>query len=48
MDLRLPTVKEWLVKLTDLAEMDKLTSLVREKALFTFISDWLLLTDFLG
>lgn len=32
-DSALLTVEEWLVKLTELAEIDKLTSLIREKAI---------------
>ena len=46
-DSTLPTMEEWLVKLTDFAEMDKLTSLIRERTLSTFIDDWKPLMDFL-
>lgn len=45
-DLTLPTMKEWLMKLTDFVEMDKWTSLVTEKILSKFISDWNPFMDF--
>lgn len=38
-DLTIFTMEEWFVKLTDLAEMDKLTSSIREKTSI-FIGDW--------
>lgn len=33
------TMKEWLMKLPDFAEMDKVTSLIKEKILSTFVAD---------
>uniref|UniRef100_A0A8C5STB0 Uncharacterized protein n=1 Tax=Laticauda laticaudata TaxID=8630 RepID=A0A8C5STB0_LATLA len=41
----IPTMDEWLQKLMELAEMDKLTALIKEKK-NTFISTWKPLLDF--
>lgn len=40
-------MKGWLVKLTEFAEMAKLTTLNREKSLLPFINDWKSVMDFL-
>lgn len=39
-DLTIFPMEEWFVKLIDLAEMDKLASLIREKTISTLIGDW--------
>lgn len=36
-NLALPAMEEWLVEMMELAEMAKMTSLIREKTIFTFI-----------
>lgn len=46
-DSGIPTMEEWLVKVTELAEVAKLTSLIRERTITTFISGWNILMDFL-
>lgn len=40
-------VERWLVKLTEFAEIDKFTSLIKDKkkALSTFTGDWKILMD---
>lgn len=38
--LEIPTTEEWIVKITELAEMAKLTYVVRDKTMCTFIRDW--------
>lgn len=40
-------MEEWLVNMMDFAEMVKLISLIREKAVSTFIADWKTLIGFL-
>lgn len=47
-DLTLPTMKEWLMKVTEFVEMNKLTSLITEKILSKFICDWNPFMDFFG
>lgn len=44
--LTLSTMEEWVVKLAYFVEMNKLTSLIREKK-STFIADWKPLMDLL-
>lgn len=41
------TMEEWLIKMLELTELAKITSLVREKTIFIFMDDWKSLTDFL-
>lgn len=41
------TEEEWLGKLSDLVELNKLASLIREQTLLTFIGDRKSLTDIL-
>ena len=43
----LPTKEEWTVKLTEYAEMDKLTGRIREQRDQKFIKDWLKFTNYL-
>lgn len=40
-------MEEWLAMLTDFAEIDKLTFLIKEKKLFIFIANWIAFMDFL-
>ena len=46
-DSALHTMEEWLVKMMELAEMAKLTSLIREKTITMFTADWKPLIAFL-
>lgn len=46
-NLALPTTKEWLEKMLELSVLAKFTSLIREKAVNSFIADWKPLIDFL-
>ena len=46
-DSIIPTMEEWMVKLMELAEMAKLTALIREKTLTNFMANWKPLLDFL-
>uniref|UniRef100_A0A2D4J5R1 Uncharacterized protein n=1 Tax=Micrurus lemniscatus lemniscatus TaxID=129467 RepID=A0A2D4J5R1_MICLE len=41
------TMKKRLVKMMELAEVAKLTSLIREKSIVAYIADWKFLMDFL-
>lgn len=43
----LPTVEEWLVKLSELAGMAKLMAIIKEKTLIKFKKDWKPFIDFL-
>lgn len=44
---KIPTVEDWMIKQTELTEMAKLTSLVREKTIRAFLADWKPYMDFL-
>lgn len=46
-DSGIPIMEEWLVKITEFAEMVKLTYLIRKKTTIVFISDWKPFMDFL-
>lgn len=41
------TTEDWLLKMMEFAKMAKLTTLIREKTLSTFTSNWKLLIHFL-
>lgn len=43
----LSTMEEWLAKMMELREMNKLISLIREKVIFTFMAAWKPLIDLL-
>lgn len=43
----IPTVEDWMIKLIELTEMAKLTSLVRGKTIRTFLTDWKPYMEFL-
>lgn len=45
--MKSPTMKEWMVKLVEPAEMMKLTTLIKEKSLSNFVFTWKLILDFL-
>uniref|UniRef100_A0A8D0C1K1 Uncharacterized protein n=1 Tax=Salvator merianae TaxID=96440 RepID=A0A8D0C1K1_SALMN len=44
---KIPTVGDWLVKIMELAEMDKLTNLLRNKTVDRFYRNWKPFIDFL-
>lgn len=45
-DLTLATMEEWMEMKMELAEMTKLTALIRDRALTRFYNDWKSLIDF--
>jgi len=44
---KIPTIQDWLIKLMDMAESDKLTCLLKENSNLYFLREWKPLTDYL-
>ena len=43
----IPTANEWIMKMMELAEMAKLTTIIKEGSVIKFMSDWKLFIEFL-
>ena len=46
-DAQIPSMEDWMIKLMELAQMAKLTALIRENTVTGFVSIWKPLLDYL-